>query len=360
MSVGFIIGKPGCGKSLVTLQSYILPALLQGRNVYHNVPGLDCVKIAWYLRNKYSRRDITPYGIDVLLHDYSLEYLSSNWKDVSGEAVVKKTVRHIDGRAVLVDECAAPTELEMGEHYLNAIPKAPSGSLVVLDEAQKKCYINSKDWQTEKNKKFFEYCSVHRKSKHEVLIITQDDSNVDSSVNGIREEMIFMLRQERLGWLFRNRVSLRYYLGHQTIHQKPYAKSSMVYDKAMYGLYDSYSANDGRTEVRRVRSVFRDWRIYVGVLVMFYFYNFGVPLPTKWLFSGGPFKAPGSGLLSSSAAVSSSSFSPSAFLGGFEDYHCSDKIYVLRVSGMVDTIPPRSAPAGLCPKFDFLWSEANK
>jgi hypothetical protein len=134
----------------------------------------------------------------------------------------------------------------------------------------------------------------------------------------------------------------------------------MTYDKAMYGLYDSYSANDGKAEVRRVRNVFRDWRLYLGVFLLFYCFKFGLPMPTKWLFGGGPFKAPGASLHSSSAAVSSSSFSPAAFLGEFEDYHCSDRIYVLRVSGMVDTIPPRSAPAELCPKFDFLFSEANK
>jgi len=336
MSVSFIIGKPGCGKSLVTLQDYILSALLSGRCVYHNIPGLEVVKIAYYLSRKHKRKDITPYYVESLLHDYSNEHLLSDekvWKDwYFGDGV--------------------PTEMDAGPYYLKSIPDAPTGSLIVLDEAQKKCYINSKDWATEKNKKFFEYCSIHRKKKHEVLIITQDDSNVDASVVGIREELIFMLRQERLGFLFRNCVSLRFYLGHENIAKTPYAKVMRKYDSAMYGLYESYSVTEGKKEVRRVRVVFFDTKTIIVMVV-------GVALLAK---SYPFFKSMMSGrvLTDPKNTAQSKPFDPSSFLGAFEDYHCSDRIYVLRSTGAVDTIPPRYAPAALCPRFDYVHSENFK
>ena len=73
------------------------------------------------------------------------------------------------------------------------------------------------------------------------MIITQDDDNIDSSVNGIREELIFLMRQERLG--FKNRVQLRYFLGHQSLKNTPYATSGVNYDKAIFDLYQSYAPN---------------------------------------------------------------------------------------------------------------------
>jgi len=338
MAITVIVGKPGAGKSLLTLQSYILPALLAGRAVYHNIPGLDYVKIAYYLRNKYGRKDITPYAMDSLLCDYSFDNLLEHWKDFTGKA-------------------ETPSEDDMGLFYLQAIPHAPSGSLIVLDEAQKKCYINVKNWQTQRNKDFFEYCTLHRKSKHEVLLVTQDDTNIDSSVNGIREELIFLFRRERLGWLFRNQVSRRFYLGHQTIHQTPYATDTLSYDKAMFGLYESYSVNDGKKEIRRTKSVLLNWKLFLFAFGAFYLFKFGLPAPgfdtIGKIFTTGSSRSSSSTLSSSSSAP----FDPRRFLGAFEDYHCSDKIYVLRPNGVVDTIPPRVAPAELCPKFDYIYSQ---
>jgi len=325
MSVSVKTGKPGAGKTLVTLMLYILPALLAGRHVYHNIPGLNCVKIAYYLRNKYNRKDITPYYVECLLHDYSNEYLLENWK----KYFPKRTT--------------VPSEDDLGAYYLNAIPKAPPGSLIILDEAQKKCYINSKNWKEERNRKFFEYCSVHRKSKHEVLIITQDDDNIDSSVNGIREELIFLMRMERIG--LKNRVQLRYYLGHQSIKNTPYATSSVNYDKAIFDLYQSYAPNllGNIKEIRKTRFILNNTKFLafaIGGIVLF---SCGFPNTMK-LMRGEAFK-----------------HAPPAFsLGEFEEYYCGDKFYVLRSGGKVDTLEPKNIPPSYCPKFNYNFRRLNK
>jgi len=333
-----MIGKPGAGKTLVTLQTYILPALLAGRTVYHNIPGLDVVKIAHYLRNKHNRKDITPYYAESLLYDYSIETLLASWREIFP---AKRTAPGA--------KRANPSENDVGIYYLNAIPKAPSGSLIVLDEAQKHCYINSKDWNTEKNKKFFEYCSVHRKSKHEVLIITQDDQNIDSSVNGIREELIFLLRQERVG--LKNRVKLKYYLGHQTIKNKPYATTAVNYDKAVFDLYDSYTANPTNAqvkEIRRVPSVFFSGKFIALALVgVFLVMCNGSNSLRLFKGEGGLSNPKGKKPVS---GVSSSSFS----LGDYEEYYCGDKFYVLRPGGKIDTLQPKNIPPSYCPSFGFI------
>jgi len=327
MSVTVKTGKPGAGKTLTTLQLYILPALLAGRHVYHNIPGLNCVKIAYYLRNKYNRKDITPYYVECLLHDYSNEYMLENWRKIFPKRKI------------------VPTENELGAYYLSVIPKAPQGSLIILDEAQKKCYINSKNWKDERNRKFFEYCSVHRKSKHEVLIITQDDDNIDSSVNGIREELIFLMRQERLG--LKNRVKLNYFLGHQTIKNTPYATSGVNYDKAIFDLYQSYAPNMAGNvkEVRKSRFILNNTKFLVFVIGGVVLFSFGLPGSMK-LMRGEAFKHPSS----------SSAFS----LGEYEEYYCGEKFFVLRPSGKVDTLEPKNVPSSYCPRFNFHFKRENK
>jgi len=336
-----MVGKPGSGKTLVSLQCYILPALLSGRSVFHNIPGLDSVKIAHHLRGRHNRRDITPYYVESLLSDYSNEYLMQNWRDIFP---AKKTVPPA--------RRSPPSEDDLGLWYLNSIPKAPQGSLVVLDEAQKKCYINSKNWREERNRKFFEYCSVHRKSRHEVLIITQDDDNIDGSVNGIREELIFLLRQERLG--FKNRVRLRYYLGHQNIRNTPYATSGVGYDKAVFGLYESYapslSGAAGRKEVRRFRFVLLSPKLIVVSVLGFLLFAWNLPATLR-LFQGRMVPD-----RSSSSAASSSSFS----LGEYEEYYCGDMFYVLRPGGKVDTLEPKGLPPSYCPRYNYNFRRSDK
>jgi len=395
MSVSFIIGKPGAGKSLMVFQEYILPAILAGRHIYHNIPGIDCTRVSLYLRFNHKRHDITPYYVQSLLHDYSLEYLSENWNSIrasvlpavpSAAAIASESsspaprpVYRSARAGALASPMAAkakppspvapvsyppPTEEVLGAYFLAAIPTAPSGSLIVLDEAQKRCYINSHDWNTEKNKKFNEYCSIHRKLKHEVLIVTQDDKNVDTGVAGIREELIFLIRRERLGFFFKNSVNLKYYLGHQTILNVPYQTRAVYYNKALFGLYSSYSTNDGKKEVRKTRSVFFDLKLFAVLCIGFAFMIPGIPFAIN-LVKGKPFSLAGGQKppvvkTAPPAPVAVPRDSLTFHLGTFSDYHCSDRLYVLRPNGDVDTIPKKIVPAYVCPKFDYVYSRGLK
>lgn len=327
--VTLILGHQGSGKSLITLQYHILTALSEGRHVYHNIPGMDFTRIAFYFLSQ-GKTSFTPYYVDSLLHDYSLEHLSEVYEN--------------------------STEDERGEYYLNEIPNAPVNSLIVLDEAQKNCYINVKNWNTGRNKKFAEYLSVHRKLKHEVILITQVDGNIDTSCRGLCGEVVFLLRLERLGFLFKNSVNCKYYMGHQSVTAtaKPYVTVRRKYDKAMYSLYSSYSV-EGGNEIRRVRSVLMSPRLFLFFFAaVFFFVRCG---PGSFIGKKGR-------LLdvpkSSSSVVSSSSVSPSSWLGEFEDYHCSDRLYVLRPGGKIDTLHFRNVPPSVCPRFNYVHSDEVK
>jgi len=359
MSITVKVGKPGSGKTLVSLMLYIFPALLAGRVVYHNIPGLNHVKIAYYLRNKYNRSDITPYYVHSLLHDYSNEYLLENWKEIfpvkTPVPVVKTSARTVARKLSSSEKLIPPTEDDLGAYYLNAIPKAPQGSLIVLDEAQKKCYINSKNWREERNRKFFEYCSIHRKSKHEVLIITQDDDNIDSSVNGIREELIFLLRMERLGFFFRNKVRLNYYLGHQTIKNTPYARMTVSYDKSVFGLYESYApgllGKGNVKEVRKTKNVLLNPKLIVFFSIGLFLFLYSAPNFIGMMQGKGLTKK-----MRQASLSSSSSFS----LGEYEEYYCGEKFYILRPGGIVDSLEPKNVPPSYCPRMNFNFKRGVK
>jgi hypothetical protein len=148
-------------------------------------------------------------------------------------------------------------------------------------------------------------------------------------------------------------------MGHQSVTAaaKPYSTVRRKYDKSMYSLYNSYSSDNGGAEIRRTRSVLASPKLAVLLLLAVVLFVRCVPdsiIGKK----GRLIDAPAS---SSSASVSSSSLSPSSWLGPFEDYHCGDRLYVLRPGGRIDTIPYRSAPSYVCPRFNYIHSiEAKK
>jgi zona occludens toxin (predicted ATPase) len=336
--ITLITGTPGSGKSLITLQYYILKALLAGRHVYSNIPGISPFAVSAYFRTDCGRPDVSPSDIERLYHDYSYPPPDRAWYENLGD----------EQNANL----GKITEAEFGEFYLGEFPKAPPHSLMVLDEAQKKCYINVKDWREPKNVKFFEYCSVHRHYKHEVLILTQDDGNIDASVNGLREELIYLLRRDRLGWLFRNSSTCMRFLGKDTIRSKPYLKYGLSYSKKMFGLYKSYDVGGG-LEIRTTKSIFGNKKLIVfAVLVAVLFWR-KLPNFLSYASSGRSLKQ----VERERSAFVSDSLSRLEFLGPFADYDCSDSLYVLRPDSTVAVRPARGVPGYVCPYRRYVYSQ---
>jgi zona occludens toxin (predicted ATPase) len=237
------------------------------------------------------------------------------------------------------DEFADMTEKEFGAYYLKEIPKAPELSLIVLDECQKKCYLNSKDWREQKNIDFAEYVSLHRKQKHELLLITQIMDNVDGATIDLRSETIWLVRWDIMGWLFKNRVSEKHYLETQTLRETPYNQITRKYSPLMYDLYKSYTAVTKGEEIRKTSTIFQNKKI-IGFLLV------GVILFLSTLPN----------FLRTINATGKPVNDPKVYLGKFEDYECADSLYVLRQDGKIDVILKNGVPSYVCPRYGYIHS----
>jgi zona occludens toxin (predicted ATPase) len=316
--INVTIGKPGDGKTITTMEFHILPALLEGRHVYHNIPGLNPYKIAGYLRKKDPL--MTAFKVQNLLHDYS--WPSEIWFD--------------DGKEL--------SEEELGEYYLSEIPKAPEFSLIVLDEAQKKCYINSKDWGKPKNIKFAEYLSLHRKRMHEVMLITQVEENVDGSCTNLKGELIFLKRKDFLGIFGRNKVAEKHFAPDQTLRQEPVSKITRKYNKLIFDLYKSYTVDvsSSKKEIRNTTTIFKNVWVWLPLLLGVLIVSLSIP---GFLKRMGFIKTPKT---------------PQYYIGEFEDYYCGDKLYVLRPDGNTVVFSKSGVPLIVCPRKDYTHSLHSK
>jgi zona occludens toxin (predicted ATPase) len=306
--IEIITGGPGTGKTLLTFELVLLVALKKGRNVYHNIPGIDFLKIAYYIN-----RD--PMDIEKLLH-YSRV----------------KEGDHIE------DYDKTPAE------YVDWIASMPLNSVGILDEAQN--IIGARDWQAPKNVKFFEYSTVHRHSFHDVVLVTQNEDNIDISVRRINNLLIQLRRLDFLGWLFRDWVNYRSYSGHQTTNQIPMAKKFVKYNKVLFGLYQSYDLQDqGFKEDRNTGTVW-NWKVaipFVAVAVIAF------TAPNFYRSVG--FEKRAERAKSEKARVEKVKW-----LGDFNDYFCArDGLYVLRPGGSVDTLSTLGVPSSVCPSLNFNY-----
>jgi len=306
-----IVGPPGTGKTCKVVQDYILPAIKEGRHVYHNIPGLDDTKafrIAMHLR-------LDSFAVEGLLH-----YMPCDTED----------------------EIIA---------FLKFMPTLPERSLIVMDEAQN--LIGSRDWQSPRNKDFFEYATKHRHHKHDIVVVTQHEDNVDGTIRRIANGLIVLRRLEAIGWLFRNSVSCRFYDSFQNRNVQPLSKRYMKYNKATFTFYDSYDgkAKGGAAETRRVDSIWFNWKI-IAMFVVFVACMSRIPAFMRQ-FGMGPKPVP--------PMEQPKPKSPLDYLGDYEDYFCgTDGFYVLRSGGRVDTLRPSSIPAGVCPRINYSPGGSKK
>jgi zona occludens toxin (predicted ATPase) len=354
-----ITGSPGSGKTLVTLQYYLLAALRRGRRVYHNIPGLDYLRISWYLG-----RD--PKEVEKLL------FFANVSEHVKPVPVVEKPFIVFGDQKIVPEESVKSEPVEFQDwiahmppfddkkiSYYAAIDKTPAqfldwiehmppGSIGIIDEAQN--VIGARDWQTPKNVKFFEYATVHRHYGHDVVLVTQHEDNIDVSVRRINNQLVQLRRLEYLGAFFRNSVSCRYYAGYQTAAHQPMYKVTRKYDSAIFRLYSSYSV-EGVSEGKRTGTVWRNPKL-IALFVVFFLCMLTVPNFLER--TGFTKRSKQKAALAAQAAQKEVVKTPADFLGAYFDYFCaSDGLYVLRSSGRVDTIPKRVVPAYVCPSVDY-------
>lgn len=189
------VGTPGSGKTYEAVK-FILDQLKQGRVVYTNIDGLD---------NLYCRE------------------LIKSVCQLSSLAMTKQL------------HTLAPDQLE---DFWNHI--TPS-SLIVIDEVQ--LVFGARDWQSEKNRNFGNWASVHRKLGFDVILITQNPERVESTVRGLFEWTYLFRKVNFFGGAVQKSYIQYSYAGDDT-HGKPLAKERKTYDDLVFKCYKSYMADD--------------------------------------------------------------------------------------------------------------------
>jgi hypothetical protein len=189
MSIHFISGKPGGGKSLFAVMCVLDELRLSRRNIVTNLP-LNIGNVAHYLHQQYG--DSLQAARRITLLD---EKQSFNWWLYYGQGLKLEARREIDindgdrkvARKSVVDYTAR------GESV---------GVLYVIDEAHK--FHSARAWSTHGEDGFY-YCSEHRRLGDDVLLVTQAIGNVDKQLRSIAQDFTYMRNfyKERYG-IFRS------------------------------------------------------------------------------------------------------------------------------------------------------------
>ena len=188
MSIIMISGVPGSGKSIKAVEDFLLPALKEGRDVWHNIRGVDIHRISSFL-------DI-PY-------------------------IKLKRLCHYMGEE----------EDQVVKGYLS---KVPPNSLTILDEAHR--YFSPQAYKTLGQSGIKEFISLHRHYGNDIVLMTQ---HIDDIWSGVKT------RIEQTHYLYKNPLSTsphkyteKVFIGFD-VNKEPLIKKNKEYNKKIFPLYQS-------------------------------------------------------------------------------------------------------------------------
>lgn len=195
MAITAFVGTPGSGKTYEAVFS-ILQNLKTGRHVFTNIDGME---------SSTCRRFCALYcGVHETFIDTHLHWLSKK------EAI------------------------EFWKHITD-------GSLVVIDEVHK--LFSNRDWSTKSNKEFANWCSTHRHTGNEVLLITQGIEKVEPHAKSLIEWSYVFRKVNFLGSLVTARYMKHVYYS-DDIKGRPLSKKVCEYQNDVFPCYKSYVASD--------------------------------------------------------------------------------------------------------------------
>lgn len=223
MSVYGVEGTPGAGKTLYAISEFILPALRAGVPIYHNIEGLDSIRLS----------------VIAEMDAFTCENLINGFVDDDGEINTTEAVRL----------------------FYEKIPKKQA--LLVIDEAQN--YFSARDFKEKFSSDLIPYLSRHRHYGHTVVWITQQREAVDIT---FRRQTQYMYRLERLeNFGLKNSSRLKMYEGWDSMLVPPFASKNFYFPKTLFGVYKSYVSNKIE-ESRRTHNVFLANKLFMVILIV--------------------------------------------------------------------------------------------
>lgn len=202
MAIWFITGVPGSGKTLYTLQNYVIPSLRKGRTVYHNIEGLDERRL----------------------------WISTFFDDIDPIHVSQNLIKIPDN------------EIKTFYDYIASQPREKAANaLVIIDEVQN--IYSARDYQSKENKQVISYLTTHRHFGHDVVFITQHQDNVDVAVRRMTDQS--KLIDNNKNFFSKNSCTVKTYNRDQIDPRLPAPHSTVSrYDKRVYCIYKSYQGDD--------------------------------------------------------------------------------------------------------------------
>lgn len=194
MIIGYV-GTPGSGKTYEAVKT-ILENLKKGRVIYTNVEGLEQPICREMIKNVCELSDL---AIERQLKIFEPHELEDFWNHVEPQC------------------------------------------MVVIDEVQK--IFSSREWQSDKNKKFGFWASTHRHHGFDVILITQNPERVDSAVRGLFEWTYLFRKVNFFGSAVQKKYICYSYAGDDT-HGTPLVKKVKQYHPLIFKCYKSYVADD--------------------------------------------------------------------------------------------------------------------
>jgi hypothetical protein len=259
MSVSFITGKPGGGKSFLATR-VIIKELVSNPDTYviTNVP-LKPQRIVEYAVARYGSH-INPARIKVLSEEETKVFFLHR----SGGHVAPKPADGTDGH-IEYEKCVGPD----GETR-NAFELMPV--LYVIDEAH--LHFGSRDWaKTGKSAMF--YLSQHRKMGDNVIFVTQSWKNVDAQFRRVAQDFtvcVNLAKRKAFGFKMPSVFTLRTYDSEPT----PYALEVSTEAQRMDvdGLGSCYDTAAGVGIAGRAADTKQEkkglpWQLAVGLGVLF-------------------------------------------------------------------------------------------
>ena len=253
MAMYGVIGTPGAGKTLFTMQK-ILPGFLkyceqinQYREIYHNIDGLDITQLFALL----GMSEKEPYWREHF-HDIRLD-------ETTGEP------DEIRPRYFWIDPETRQEEVYTDYTDNNKVKRRitgdiiPPGSLVLLDEVQN--IFGSRNTLSGASDQMKDFVTKHRHHKITIYWLTQHPEQVDVSFRRNTEQQWKLERLENVAFTKsgKNSAVVKKYLGWDNMDgMTPFATEHFKYDDRFYNTFRSYvKDSDGLGE--EVRNTTNMW-----------------------------------------------------------------------------------------------------
>lgn len=114
------------------------------------------------------------------------------------------------------------------------------GSMIVLDEIHK--IFNSRDWQSEKNRRFADWASTHRHYGIDLYLITQRIEKIDSQVRTLVEWTYHYRKLNFMGSLFQSGYIRTTFFGEDKTDK--HKTETLRYNPLVFKCYQSYVSRD--------------------------------------------------------------------------------------------------------------------